>query len=79
MLEPVPAQVDFILGHRIKHERVIRIWGMTQGKDVGVIVPHLFLFPHRLDRIHSLWRNKALECLAIKERRNFGKRSSCDA
>ena len=34
MLEPVPAQVDFILGHRIKHERVIRIWGMTQGKDV---------------------------------------------
>jgi hypothetical protein len=51
MLEPVPAQVDFILGHRIKHERVIRIWGMTQGKDVGVIVHHLFLSPHRLDRI----------------------------
>jgi hypothetical protein len=35
MLEPVPAQIDFILGHSIKHERVIRIWGMTQGKDVS--------------------------------------------
>ncbi len=79
MLEPVPAQVDFILGHRIKHERVIRIWGMTQGKDVGVIVRHLFLSPNRLDRIHSVRRNKALGCLAINERRNFGGRSSCDA
>jgi len=34
MLEPVSAQVDLILGHRIKHERIVRIWGMTQGKDV---------------------------------------------
>jgi hypothetical protein len=71
MFEPVPAQVDFILGHRIKHERVIRIWGMPQGEDVGVIVRHLFLSPHRLDRIYSLWRNKAPGCLAIKQRRNL--------
>jgi hypothetical protein len=37
MLKPVPAQVDFILGHRIKHERVIRIRGMTEGKDVSAV------------------------------------------
>jgi hypothetical protein len=42
MLEPVPAQIDLILGHRIKHERVIRIRGVTQRKDFGVLLFHLF-------------------------------------
>src|SRR5713101_7595025 len=38
MLKPVSAQVDLILGHRIKHERVIWIWGMTQGKDFNRVL-----------------------------------------
>jgi hypothetical protein len=38
MLEPVSAQIDLILRHRVKHERVIRIWGVTQGKDVSAVL-----------------------------------------
>jgi hypothetical protein len=40
MLETVPAQVDFILGHRVKHERVIRVGGMTQGEKFSVVSDH---------------------------------------
>jgi hypothetical protein len=42
MLEPIPAQIDLILCHRIKHECVIRIRGVTQRKDFGVPLFHVF-------------------------------------
>jgi hypothetical protein len=42
MLEPISAQIDLILRHRVKHERVIRIWGMTQRKSLGRVLCHLF-------------------------------------
>jgi hypothetical protein len=40
MLEPVPAQIDFILGHCVEHERIVRIRGMPQGENVGVLLFH---------------------------------------
>ncbi len=42
MLEPISAQVDLILRHRVKHERVIRVRGVTQGKDFGAVVRLFF-------------------------------------
>src|SRR5438270_9504923 len=33
MLETIPAQIDLIFRDRIKHERVVRIRGMSEGKD----------------------------------------------
>jgi len=33
MFEPVTTKIDFLLRHRIEHERIIRIGGMTEGKD----------------------------------------------
>jgi hypothetical protein len=44
MVEPVTPQIDFILRHGIKHERVIWIGGMTKGKDFEAIRFHLFRF-----------------------------------
>lgn len=46
--EPVSAQVDFIPGHRVKHERVIWVWRVPKGKDVGLVIRHFFRF-----RFHS--------------------------
>ena len=37
MVEPITPQIDLILRHRIEHERVIGIGGMTQGKDFGAL------------------------------------------
>ena len=52
MLESIPTQIDSILGHRIKHERVVWIWGMPQGIDFGALVHHLlFGFDRRLAKI----------------------------
>jgi hypothetical protein len=45
MLEPVPAQIDLIVGHRIKHERVVRIWRMTQGEDLSAVLSHSLVIP----------------------------------
>src|SRR6266496_6305888 len=42
MIEAVTTEVDFILRHRIEHERVIRVGGMTQGKDFSALHFHLF-------------------------------------
>jgi hypothetical protein len=62
MLEPVSAQVDLILRHRVKHERVIRIRGMTQGKDFSVLLLHLQFLRHlSVDfrhRAREIWRAK---------------------
>jgi hypothetical protein len=41
MLEPIPAQIDLILRHRIKHKGVIRIGRMTQGKVFSAVRCHL--------------------------------------
>src|SRR5215831_4089458 len=41
MVESITTQVDFILCHRIEHERVIRIGGMTQGKSFTALLCHL--------------------------------------
>jgi hypothetical protein len=38
MVEPITPQIDLILRHRIEHERVIGIGGMTQGKDFGDVL-----------------------------------------
>src|SRR5215470_9181376 len=42
MLESIPTQIDSIFSHRIKHERIVRIWRMPQGKDFAVIVHHCY-------------------------------------
>ncbi len=41
MFEPISAQIDFILRHRVEHERIIRIGRMAQGKDFSGILCHL--------------------------------------
>src|SRR5437773_3943890 len=42
MIEAVTAEIDFVLRHRIEHERVIRVGGMTKGKDFSALHFHLF-------------------------------------
>jgi hypothetical protein len=37
MVEPITPQIDLILRHRIEHERVIGIGGMTQRKDFSAL------------------------------------------
>ena len=39
MLETVTAQVDLVLRHRVKHERVVRIGRMSERED-RVILRH---------------------------------------
>ena len=41
MVEPITTEIDFILRHRIEHERVIRVGGMTQGKSFNALLCHL--------------------------------------
>jgi hypothetical protein len=33
MFKAIPAEIDFVLRHRIKHEGVIRIGRMPEGKN----------------------------------------------
>src|SRR5712664_4448520 len=72
MLEPVSAQVDLILRHRVKHEGVIRIRGMTQGKDFSVLLLHLRFLRHlSVDfrhRARGIWRTKLCDALTNSER-----------
>ena len=42
MIEAVTAEIDFVLRHRIEHERVIRVGGMAKGKDFSALHFHLF-------------------------------------
>src|SRR5437870_9093004 len=42
MVEPITTEVDFILRHRIEHERVIRVGGMTESKDFSALPFHQF-------------------------------------
>src|SRR5438552_15531321 len=42
MVEPITTEIDFVLRHRIEHERVIRVGGMTQGKDFSALPFHQF-------------------------------------
>src|SRR6266487_3528794 len=42
MVEPITAEIDFVLRHRIEHERIIRIGRMTQGKALSDVPFHLF-------------------------------------
>ena len=44
MFEPISAQIDLILRHRVKHKRVIRIRGVTQGKDFNLLLLHFGFF-----------------------------------
>src|SRR5580692_12477596 len=83
MLEPVSAQVDLILRHRVKHERVIRIRGMTQGKDFSLLLLHLRFLRHlSVDfrhRARGIWRAKLCDGLTNvlkRSRSSRGWRSS---
>src|SRR5438128_11950225 len=42
MVEPITTEIDFVLRHRIEHERVIRVGGMSQGTAVRDGLRHLF-------------------------------------
>src|SRR5205807_8635345 len=33
MFEAITAQIDFVFRHRVKHEGVVRVGGMSQGED----------------------------------------------
>jgi hypothetical protein len=72
MFEPISAQIDLILRHRVKHERVIRIRGMTQGKDFSVLLVHLRFLRHlSVDfrhRAREIWRTKLCDALTNSER-----------
>jgi hypothetical protein len=46
MLESIPAQIDLILGHGVKHERVVRVWGMSERKGFSAVV---WLFFHLIE------------------------------
>jgi hypothetical protein len=49
MVEPITTEIDFILSHRIEHDSVIGIGGMTQGKDFSAVLPtavHEVFAPH---------------------------------
>src|SRR6266699_2982757 len=37
MVEPITAEIDFVLRHRIEHERIIRIGRMTKGKALSAL------------------------------------------
>jgi hypothetical protein len=62
MLESISAQIDLVLRHRVKHERVIRIWGMPQGKDFSPLLFHLRFLRHLSGdfrhRARGIWRAK---------------------
>ena len=57
MLEPISAQVDLVLRHRVEHKRVIRIRGVTQGKDFGAVI-RLF-FHLDLETVGLHWKSSA--------------------
>jgi hypothetical protein len=42
MFKPIAAQIDFVLCYRVEHESIIRIRGVTQRKDFGVPLFHVF-------------------------------------
>src|SRR2546423_11096212 len=71
MLEPVSAQIDLVLRHRVKHERVIRIWGMPQGKDFSPLLLHLrflrYLSGDFRHRARGIWRAKLCDANELRK------------
>src|SRR6266481_7276077 len=72
MLEPISTQVDLILRHRVKHERVIRIRGVTQGKNFSLLLLHLRFLRHlSVDfrhRARGIWKAKLCDALRNSKR-----------
>src|SRR5438128_12174155 len=80
MLEPVSSKVDLVLRHRVKHKRVIRIWGVPKGKDFSLLLLHLQFLPHlSVDfrhRASGIWRTKLCDALTNVLKRSRSSSSS---
>src|SRR2546429_2827479 len=80
MLEPVSSKVDLVLRHRVKHKRVIRIWGVPKGKDFSLLLLHLQFLRHlSVDfrhRARGIWRTKLCDTLTNVLKRSRSSRGS---